>query len=233
MNNNYKVQRYYKLQKRLPHNKDSFVHKFNFYKIVWIIIIGGLLGYIVETTWNLAVTGEFLNNQGLIYMPIKPVYALGAILFSLLAEKIININGLFIFLICAFIGAFFEFLCSLFQEYVLGKAFWDYSDSPFNIQGRTSLFYAILWGTLGLIFIRHIYPFACRMIEKIPNKPGKIITWLLFVFLIFNIFISTCAIKRQTNRNHGIPPKNIFSEFLDKCYDDEFLSKVYCTMTTL
>ena len=222
-----------RISARMPHNKDSFAYGLNCYKLTWLFIIGGLLGYIIETTWILALTGEFVNNQGLIYMPIKPVYAFGAILFAILGEKIINFNGIFIFLICSFLGALFEFLCSVFQEYFLGKSFWDYSDSPFNIQGRTNLFYAILWGTLGLIFIRHIYPFICRILEKIPNQFGRIITWIIFIFLISNIILSVCAIKRQTNRSYGIPAQNSFTEFLDKYYNDDQLSKIYNSMVTL
>ena len=58
-----------------------------------------------------------------------------------------------------FLGGGFEYLCSLFQEKVFGTVSWDYSHQMFNIGGRTSLKYMIIWGVLALIVVKVIYPF--------------------------------------------------------------------------
>ena len=86
---------------------------------------------------------------------------------------------------------------------------------------------------MGLLFIKHIYPFISRIIKKIPNKVGVPLTWIIFAFLVIDISISGCAIWRCVNRSHGIDPKNSFDTFLDTQYPDELLQELYPTMTIL
>lgn len=51
-----------------------------------------------------------------------------------------------------------------------------------------------------MIFLKHMLPFFTNLIERIPNRPGKVIAWVLLVFMVFDIVISSAAIRRQTNR---------------------------------
>ncbi len=97
-----------------------------------------------------------------------------------------------IFIASGFIGAAFEYLCSLGQELVFGTVSWDYSDTPFNIDGRTNLMFGLIWGTLGLIWLKSLYPAISRWIEKIPKRIGGMLTIVLAAFMIFDAFIS-CA----------------------------------------
>lgn len=211
----------------------SFANGINIYKLIFIFFIGAILGFIVESLFCIATLGHLENRSGLILGPFKPIYGFGAVLFTILLYKLRNSNSLLIFLLSAIIGGAFEIFCSLFEEYVFGVEYWEYSDSPFNIDGRTNLFYSLCWGILGLIFIKHIYPFISKIIEKIPNKFGVTLTWIIFAFLVIDISISGCAIFRYVNRVHGIEPKNFFDTFLDAQYPDEFLEKLYPTMTIL
>lgn len=57
-----------------------------------------------------------------------------------------------------------------------------------------------------MIFIKHTYPFLSRWIERIPNRVGKILTWVLVVFLVLDMLISSLAVRRWTNRILGEPP---------------------------
>ena len=90
---------------------------------------------------------------------------------------------------------------------MFGTISWEYSDTPLNLGGRTNLQYAVFWGLLGLIFIKHTYPFLSGWIERIPNRAGKIITWVLVVLLVLDMLISSLAVRRWTNRSLGQPPK--------------------------
>ena len=57
-----------------------------------------------------------------------------------------------------------------------------------------------------------------------------VIAWVLLVFMVFDIVISSAAIRRQTNRHLGIPANNPIAVFLDEHYTDEYLKKVYPNM---
>ena len=91
---------------------------------------------------------------------------------------------------------------------LFGTVSWDYSGTPFNIDGRTNLMFALIWGTLGLIWIKEIYPAMSRMIEKKnPEAPGAILTILLVAFMLFDGFISCAALTRANERAEGIRHK--------------------------
>ena len=139
-------------------------------------------------------------------------------------------DDIVIFVASGIIGAAFEYLCSWGQEMLFGTVSWDYSGTPFNIDGRTNLMFALIWGTLGLIWIKEIYPAMSRMIEKIPKRPGAILTILLVAFMLFDGLISCAALTRANERAEGIPATSSFQMFLDKHLDDNYLALVYPNM---
>lgn len=80
--------------------------------------------------------------------------------------KLYKLNDTLVFVISAFVGAGFEYFCSWLQEQMFGTVSWDYSDTPFNLDGRTNLMYALIWGFLGLVWVRYLYPWTAKLIEK-------------------------------------------------------------------
>lgn len=197
-----------------------------FFKIFWVFIIGCLAGYILEVTWHFILTRGFQTRQGLIYGPFAPVYGLGTLAFYLVLPKIKNIFN--VFWVSALLGGITEYLCSYFQERFFGTISWDYSDLFMNLDGRTSITYCILWGILGIIFIKLIYPYIEKIFDKINMTViTKFVTAFAVVFMVFNISISSLAARRQYERREHIAPENEIDEFLDEHYPDEFMNKVY------
>lgn len=197
-----------------------------FFKIFWVFIIGCLAGYVLEVTWHFILTQGFQTRQGLIYGPFAPVYGLGTLAFYLVLPKIKNIFN--VFWVSAVLGGATEYFCSFFQEKLFGTISWDYSDLFMNIGGRTSIMYCILWGILGVIFIKLIYPYIEKLFDKMNMTViKKFVTALAVIFMIFNISISSLAARRQYERREHIAPENEIDEFLDEHYPDEFMNKVY------
>ena len=207
-------------------------------KVFWVFFIGCLLGYIMEVLFHLYRTHEFQTRQGLIYGPFAPVYGLGMVSFYLILPKLINPKpkkyfehlkeiGI-VFLVSANLGGLTEYLCSYFQEKWFGTVSWDYSNLFMNLHGRTSIIYCILWGFLGIVFIKLVYPYIEKGFKKFNfGLPTKILTAVAIVFMIFNISISSMAAQRQLERREHIGPKNEIDEFLDEHYPDELMNRVY------
>ena len=116
------------------------------------------------------------------------------------------------------------------QEMIFGTTSWDYSNLPFNLNGRICLLYSVFWGILGVMWIKDIYPRMSRWILKIPNKLGKGLTWALLAFMIFNTVMSGLTVLRWTNRREGVPAANGFERYLDRHYPDERMQKIYANM---
>ncbi|MEG1069129.1 MAG: putative ABC transporter permease [Ruthenibacterium sp.] len=211
-------------------NPDSFAAGKNGYKLIWVFIIGCLVGFTAEMIFAYAKTGAWVNRQGLIYGPFNQIYGLGAVLFTLTLYRFRNANGAVVFITSALVGSAFEWTCSFLQEFVFGCVSWEYSDTPANIGGRTNLFFAICWGVMDFLFIRNLYPFMSEAVEKIPNRIGKPLTIFLAILMSLDIIISFSAVTRQSMRIKGNAPDTAIGAFLDRHYPDEYLKKVYPSM---
>lgn len=204
--------------------KKRFAYQFS--KLFWVFVIGCFMGYIIEVAFTFARTGKFETRQGLIYGPLAPVYGLGTLTFYLILPRFKNVWQ--VFLASSILGGVTEYLCSYFQEKLFGTVSWDYSDQFLNFNGRTSILYCIVWGVLGIVFIKLIYPYFEKIFDKVLYKIGtKIITAFAIVFMIFNISISSLAAQREYERREHIEADSEIDYFLDEHYPDEILDKVY------
>lgn len=213
-------------------NKKSFATGIGFYKLFWVFFIGCFVGVVIEVLFCIFVTEHrYESRQGLIYGPFNPVYGFGAVAMTLVLYLFRKKSETWSFLVGAIIGAIFETLCSVYQEYFLGTVSWDYSGSKYSLMGgRTDLVYAVFWGILAVVWIKLLYPFMSKWIEKIPNKVGVILTWILFVFMVFDCVISCMAVDRMVKRHNGTAESTAVGIFLDDHYPDEFLLTIYPNM---
>ena len=139
-------------------------------------------------------------------------------------------SDLLVFVGGAFIGAAFEYLCSWFQEMVFGTVSWEYSDMLFNLDGRINLLYSIFWGFLAVLWIKVLYPWLSRLVEKIPSRVGKPLTYVLLVFMILNSLMSAAATYRMDERYRGLEASNAVEVYLDEHYPDERMHQIYPNM---
>ena len=209
-----------------PKAKKSFAKGLNFYKLFWIFFIGCFLGVVIEILWCLLTRHHYESRQGLIYGPFNLVYGFGALAMTLSLYWLRRQRDSWIFLGGIVIGSAFEYLCSWIQEFLFGTVSWDYREMPFNLNGRINLLYSIFWGILALVWLKFLFPLMERWIERIPNRIGKTLTWILFAFMLANTVVSACAVARMSQRHQSIPASNTIDLFLDKHYDDERLNKI-------
>lgn len=193
-------------------------------EIFWIFVIGSFIGCIYESILCIIQKGSFESRQGLVYGPFTPVYGAGAVIFMLLLEKRKNIFSMF--LIGTLTGGIVEYLFSLFQQFFFGTVSWDYHNK-FNLFGRTSLFHSIMWGMIGVLFIKLLLPFLLNFLRSFKESKLRVTTLIVMVFMSINIIISWGAASRQDERTHNIPAKGILDQFFDARFPDERMDKIY------
>ena len=216
-------------------NPKTFAEDLCFDKFYIIYIIGSIFGVYFEQIRNLIIhymedgTIFWEYRRGVIYGPFNPLYGVGAVALTyvLLKKKLSNLNT---FLYGSFIGGFVEYMISFLQETFTGSTSWDYSGFFLNINGRTNIPYMLVWGLLGLILVKFIYPFVSNRIEKIPYNLGKLLINSMHIFMFVNCFISWGAIIREGLRFRGIPAYTFLGKFFDKYYPDSFLIKMFPNM---
>ena len=209
---------------------DHFAKGLNGYKLLLVCFIGSFFGVIIEMLWCLVSRGYIESRAGLVYGPFNLLYGFGAVVLTVTLYKFRNRGAWISFLGGIIVGSVVEYVCSWGQELVFGTRSWDYSKMPFNINGRICLLYSIFWGILGVLWIKNLYPRMAKLILKIPNRVGKICTWVLLAFFVVNTVMSGIALTRWSQRNAGIPAANTFWQTIDERFPDERLEKVYANM---
>lgn len=209
---------------------DHFAKGLNGYKLLLVCFIGSFFGVIIEMLWCLVSRGYIESRAGLVYGPFNLLYGFGAVVLTVTLYKFRNRGAWISFLGGIIVGSVVEYFCSWGQELVFGTRSWDYSKMPFNINGRICLLYSIFWGILGVLWIKNLYPRMAKLILKIPNRVGKICTWVLLAFFVVNTVMSGIALTRWSQRNAGIPAANTFWQTIDERFPDERMEKVYANM---
>ena len=210
---------------------DSFASGVNFYKVALIYMAGSFAGVVVELLWCLFRNGYLESRSGLVYGPFNPVYGIGAVVMTLALYRYRNRSASISFFGGAIVGSVIEYLLSWGQETLFGSTSWDYSHMPFNLDGRICLLYSLFWGVLGVLWIKSLYPRVAQVILKIPNRLGKILTWALTLFLVFDCVISLMAVGRWSERVlENAAPTSAVDTFFDQHFPDERMAHIYANM---
>ena len=112
--------------------------------VVLLLIIYSFLGWIVECTYCVLGTGVWIN-RGFLYGPFIPIYGFGAVLVLGAINYLPN-NIFIIFLGSIIITSILEYLTSYLMELFFHTRWWDYSELPFNLNGRICLLNSLLFG---------------------------------------------------------------------------------------
>lgn len=194
-------------------------------KLFWIFMFGCIIGYIIEVSFYVIKHGVFMNKQGLLYGPFKPIYGFGSVLITIILYAFRDKKGWVVFISGSVLGAVFEYLSSILLEYVFGTYMWNYSKMGLTINGRIFLPYIPIWGVISLCWLKLIYPAFNKFYKKIPKKPLVFVSIFCFIFMVYNISISSFAVNRLSERAHNIPAGTKFEKYLDRKYPDEYIYK--------
>ena len=113
---------------------------------------------------------------------------------------------------------------------LFGACFWDYSHLPFNLHGRVCLVFSLLWGVAALVWVRRIYPWLQRWIDRIPARTVGPLTRVLAVFMAANIALTAAALGRMDERQRDLPPSSGAERLLDRYFPDETLHRCFSSM---
>lgn len=204
-----------------------FAQGCSFHKLVWLFVIGAFLGDIIETVFCRFSMGRWMSRSSVVYGAFSIVWGLGVVVLTAMLYKYKDKKNGFIFLFGTVMGGAYEYVCSVFTEIVFGTVFWDYSKIPLNLGGRINLLFCFFWGIVAILWIKVLYPRVSALIEKVPIKIGKILSWIMIVFMVFNMIISTAALNRYTQRYHGQEPSTQIERWLDERFPDERMNKIY------
>lgn len=201
-----------------------------FDKLVLIFFVSALVGDWIETLFVWTTSGKLMSRSSLLYGTFSIVWGLGGAIATGLLYSLKDKNDRYIFIGGFLLGGVYEYSCSVFTEVVFGTVFWDYSDMPFNLNGRINLLFCFFWGILSIVWIKLLYPAISKPIEKTPVVAGKIVTWLIIVLMVMDMMVSGLAISRYVQRKAGMKDDTHIEKFIDYTYPDELIEQIYPNM---
>lgn len=205
----------------------------NYFTLFWLFVGGCTFGLILETLYHAIVFGNLESRAGLVWGPFSSIYGVGAILLTLFLNRFYHSHNLIIFLISMVVGSAIEYGASWMMEFFWGAIAWDYTGTFGDIHGRTNFYFGMLWGLLGLVWVRLIIPFVKKLFSHIKqrNIVVRTITIFMSIFMAINIVCTILALDRQSQRQDGIPATNPIQEFCDILFPDSYLHERFENMT--
>ena len=207
-----------------------FAMGLNFYKLILLVFIGSFAGVVVEMLWCLLTNGYLESRAGLVYGPFNLLYGVGAVTLSVCLFRYRNRSSGFSCAGGMIVGSVVEYVCSWGQELLFGSTSWDYSNLPFNLNGRICLLYSVFWGILGVLWMKNLYPRLARWILKLPNRLGKAFTVAMAVFLVVNGVVTLLAVDRWSERIAGEPAVTAADRLFDEHFPDARMERVFANM---
>ncbi len=190
-----------------------------------------VLGWIWESIYC-TIKERKWQNRGFLYGPLCPIYGFGSIVallvYDLISFGIIHQLSWWMILI---IGFFFSMVLEYPTSFILEKKFharwWDYSDLPLNINGRTCVITSIGFGIGAIIIMNYLIPLYEQTLVSVPNIIVAVIS-IILVALHSSDF--TLTVSHLTNFQRNIDEiENTFqskmTEEVDKIFERH--SKLY------
>ena len=201
--------------------------------LFWTFIVGSVAGFVFEGTWSIIKTGHWEHHAATLWGPFCIIYGAGAVLVYSISYILRKRNTVVQFATYMIAGSLVEFFFSLLQEKWFGSVSWNYSSHFLNIGGRVSLKMTLIWGVIGIIFAKFVFPYLGRLIMKFKGKGANAVTCILVAFMIVNLAATSLAVTRWRMRLNGAEPKNQIEQILDSTYNDTKMERLFTNMNFL
>lgn len=202
--------------------------KMDFSKIVFIYMLGGLVGTLWETILNLCRGRGFVFCNGSIFTPFNFVYGIGAVVIIVCLHT--QTKWWEVYLIGAFGGGVVEYILSFLEEKILGTRSWDYSGKLLNINGRTTLIYMAFWGLLCLAVMFLVYKPLMKGLDMIPPETLRIIAIVMAVIILLDLTVTVSTLLRYAARHAGRSAFTPLGGFIDRVCNDAFMKRRFPAM---
>ena len=203
---------------------------FSLFALTWVFAIFSIFGFLFEGFWSFVSFGHWDNHYSLVWGPFTIIYGFAVVglllLYPLLGKK----NFAMQFIACFLLGSIFEFGVSFLQEFFFHSRSWDYSHLPFNLNGRICLRMSLVWGLVGLVFLRLIAPKMGKFLEYFKGRIMQTLGFALFIFMICNFAVSILATNRYAERHYGIEVDSHLDVLLDDRFPNERMRIIYYNM---
>jgi len=169
-----------------------------------VFTISGFLGWLWESVFCTLRQGQWAN-RGFLFGPVCPIYGFGGIIayaiYKLCSAKILpHLSWWQIFLAGFVVSMLLEYPTSFMLEKLFHARWWDYSDVPLNINGRTSVPTSVAFGIASIVIMRFIMPKLSWLISAIPEWLIEGFSFVFTALIFVDVTLTVCALTDFQNR---------------------------------
>lgn len=157
--------------------------------LIIFFFIYSIIGWFLETVYCIYTLGHF-EKRGFLYAPLCPIYGYGAIILLVLLQPF-NKNNFLLFIYSAISFSIFEYLVSYGLDVLFSMKFWDYTNDFLNINGRIAIWFSIIWGFFGILFMHFIHKFIEKFTNLCTNKINYIVQHIILYLIVVFYFTDT------------------------------------------
>ena len=221
--------------------------RMDFFNVFWIFTVSCVVGLVLEVIWHMTVVdpGVYQDRAGLLYGPFSPIYGFGAVIITMMLNRLWKAPVVVQFAVAAVVGAAFEFAVSYWMEFSFGITAWDYSNYtlPFlNIPdpiavmcgGRTSTMFLFIWGILGIVWLHMMLPLLLKIINGIPWNWRYGLTAVCALLMVVDCTLTVASYDCWYQRQAGVmdqKKQTAIDEFCNEHYDNAFMEHRFQSMT--
>lgn len=89
-------------------------------------------------------------------------------------------------IIATLVTSAIEYLTGFLLENIFKTKYWDYTEDPFNLNGRICLHFSIMWGGASVAIVRVVHPIVASFLDQIPYILVPVLFFVVLASLILD-----------------------------------------------
>lgn len=160
---------------------------FIYYVIIFFFY--SFIGWAQEVAQTVVLDHKFVN-RGFFIGPLCPIYGFGSMMMTYFLDKYTS-QPFFVFLTAVFICCVLEYVTSYVLEKIFKARWWDYSDKPFNLNGRVCLLYSLAFGLGALLILYAGNPYVIDYVfNHVDFQVIKVFSYILLIAFMLDVITS-------------------------------------------
>jgi uncharacterized membrane protein len=168
----------------------------------YYFLLCAVMGYIYENLLDNLWYHHPWQWQGPLHGPWLVIYGFGGLVLLLALERLVkkkirlgrlNITPLLTIALIFLIVSIVEYAGHWLLDAVFGFRPWDYTDKPFNFNGRICLEDTLRFVVLGILELYVFLPLVERLLKKITRRQNTVLFVVLAGLFVADIVYSACV----------------------------------------
>ncbi|MBN2402335.1 MAG: hypothetical protein JXN64_08025 [Spirochaetes bacterium] len=165
------------------------------YYAVLFFTLYSFAGWLIELAYRSFTQKRFVN-PGFLFGPFVPLYGIGAIAVFILYDYILKINIALQFFLYFVLLSAIEYITGEIFERAYGLKLWDYSNNRFNIKGKISPAFSVVWAVMAILTVNFIHPFIERYVYMIDPAKAQIASAVFGLYFATDFCFSVVSLSR-------------------------------------